>query len=148
MEEGTPPGDEQTAAQAAHPQATISEDKRAAEYLANERTFLAWVRTGISIISLGFVIAKFSVWLRELATRLNPQMHFGQTKASLPIGVTMMALGGILVGLAARRYWVVNHDIERGQVSADHGLIILVTAMVILLSLAMIVYMLVTAANP
>jgi len=147
MKKDTNTRDERSTAPNAPPRATISEDKRATEYLANERTFLAWVRTGISIISLGFVIAKFSVWLRELAVRLNPQAHVGQTKASLPIGVTMMALGGLLVALAARRYWVVNHGIERGHVSADHVLIILVTAMVILLSLAMIVYMLVTAAS-
>ncbi len=46
---------------------------------------------------------------------------------------------------AARRYWVVNHSIERGKVSADHGLVILVTVMVTMLALAMIIYMLLTA---
>jgi hypothetical protein len=49
----------------------LPEDKRASEYLANERTFLAWIRTSIAIISLGFVIAKFGVWLRELATEIG-----------------------------------------------------------------------------
>ncbi len=120
---------------------SISEDKRAAEYLANERTFLAWVRTGIAVISLGFLIAKFSVWLRELAARLNPQDVPRHGGASLPIGLTMMGLGGVLVVLAARRYWVVNHSIEKGKVSADHALVILVTVLVILLTLAMIFYM-------
>ena len=48
--------------------AKIHEDKIATEYLANERTFLAWIRTSIAVISLGFVIAKFSVWLNELAS--------------------------------------------------------------------------------
>lgn len=126
---------------------TISDDKRAAEYLANERTFLAWVRTGIAVISLGFVIAKFSVWLRELATRLNPQSVPRHSGASLPIGLTMMGLGGILVLLAARRYWVVNHSIEKGKVSADHGLIILVTALVLSLTIGMIVYMVISATG-
>ena len=44
------------------PAAPIHEEKRATEYLANERTFLAWVRTSIAVISLGFVVSKFSVW--------------------------------------------------------------------------------------
>jgi putative membrane protein len=123
---------------------SISEDKRATEYLANERTFLAWVRTGIAVISLGFLIAKFSVWLRELATRLNPQAVPRDSGASLPIGLTMMGLGGVLVLLAARRYWVVNHRIEKGKVSADHGLIILVTAVVLSLAIGMIIYMVVS----
>jgi putative membrane protein len=37
--------------------------RQASEYLANERTFLAWVRTSITIISFGFIVAKFNVWL-------------------------------------------------------------------------------------
>ena len=130
------------------PQAIISEDKQAAEYLANERTFLAWVRTSIAVISLGFVVTKFSLWMRELAVRLDPNTTPRRMGASLPIGVTLMALGGLLVMLAARRYWVVNHSIERGKVSANHGLVILVTAMVVFLALAMILYMLLTAEQP
>jgi putative membrane protein len=125
--------------------AEISEDKRATEYLANERTFLAWIRTSIAIISLGFVVAKFSVWLRELAARLDPQMQAPRAGASLPIGVTLMALGSVLAILAAWRYHVVNRDIERGEVKADRGLVVLVTLMVTLLSVSMIVYMLITA---
>lgn len=133
-------------------QTAIAEEKRATEYLANERTFLAWIRTSISIISLGFVVAKFSLWLRELATRLDPQMQTSQMGtsqmgASLPIGVTMMALGGVLAVLAAWRYNVVNRAIESGVVSADRGLVILVTVMVALLCVAMIVYMLLTAQH-
>jgi putative membrane protein len=129
-------------------QVHISDDKRAAEYLANERTFLAWVRTGIAVISLGFVVAKFSLWLNELAVRLNPDNHPSRTGASLPIGVTMMALGGLLAMLAARRYYVVNRGIEKGKVTADHALVILVTIMVGMLAGAMILYMLITAKNP
>ncbi|HQT31693.1 MAG TPA: DUF202 domain-containing protein [Thiobacillus sp.] len=128
-------------------QATIGEAKRATEYLANERTFLAWIRTSLAIISLGFVVAKFSVWLRELAAQLAPQIQTSQTGASMPIGVTMMALGGVLAVLAAWRYHVVNRAIENGVVSADRGLVILVTVMVALLCAAMIVYMLLAAQH-
>ena len=65
----------------------------------------------------------------------------------MPIGVTMMALGGVLAVLAARRYHVVNRAIKNGVVSADRGLVILVTVMVALLCVAMIVYMLLTAQH-
>ena len=57
-------------------------------------------------------------------------------------------MGGLLSVLAAWRYHVVNRDIERGKVSADRGLVILVTAMVMLLSGAMIVLVLLTAEQP
>ena len=106
--------------------ATISEDRKATEYLANERTFLAWIRTSIAIISLGFVVAKFAVWLRELAVRLAPQTPLPSTGMSLPMGVAMMALGGTLAVLAAWHYHLVNRAIERGEVRANRGLVVAV----------------------
>jgi len=128
--------------------ATIDDTKRATEYLANERTFLAWIRTSVAVVSLGFVIARFSVWLRELAVHQEPQVQAHRVGISLPIGVAMMTLGGLLAVLAAWRYHVVNRDIERGKVSADRGLVILVTVMVALLSGAMIALVLLTAEQP
>jgi putative membrane protein len=128
--------------------ATIDETKRATEFLANERTFLAWIRTSVAVVSLGFVLARFSVWLRELSVHRQQQMQVHRGGISLPIGVAMMILGRLLSVLAAWRYHVVNRDIERGKVSADRGLVILVTAMVTLLSGAMIVLVLLTAEQP
>lgn len=130
-----------------YPPAAISEGKRTTEYFANERTFLAWIRTSLAIISLGFVVAKFSLWLRELAMRLDPQMQIYRTGTSLPIGVTMMALGGVLALLAAWRYHVVNGEIARGEVKASRGLVVFVTLMVAGLSVVMIIYMLLTAKH-
>ena len=128
--------------------AAIDETKQASEYLANERTFLAWVRTSVAVVSLGFVIARFGVWLQELSAQRQSQMQVHRGGISLPIGVAMMTLGGLLVILAAWRYHVVNRDIERGKVSADRGLIILVTVMVALLSGAMTALVLLTAGRP
>ena len=126
----------------------IPEEKRAVEYLANERTFLAWIRTSIAVISLGFLVAKFGLWLLELAGQVTPQTRPQSTGASVPAGVVMMALGGVLALLAAWRYHVVNRDIERGEVRADRGLVILVTVMVVLLTAMMIIYLLVTIERP
>ena len=57
----------------------------------------------------------------------------------------MMALGAVLAVLAMRRYHVVNRDIENGEVKADRGLVGLVTFFIVLLAVAMIVYMVMTA---
>jgi putative membrane protein len=128
------------------PHADLHDDKKATEYLANERTFLAWVRTSIAIISLGFVVAKFDVWIRDLAGQeASSQGHPNHPSASLIIGIAMMAIGGVFAALAARRYHRVTRDIERGKVQADRGLILFVTAIVVLLSLAMIACMIVSA---
>ena len=130
------------------PDAAIDESKRATEYLANERTFLAWIRTSVAVISLGFVLARFSVWVRELSAQRQPQVQVHRGGISLPIGVAMMILGGALTILAAWRYHVVNRNIEHGKVSADRGLVVLVTVMVALLSVGMIVFALLTAKQP
>lgn len=122
-------------------------ERLATEYLANERTFLAWIRTSIAIISLGFVVAKFSVWLNELAARMQLAVPTHHTGASMPIGISMMVFGGLLAVLAAWHYHVVNLSIERGVVCPNRGLVIVVTAMVTLMCAAMIGYMLLTARN-
>jgi putative membrane protein len=70
---------------------------RARDHLANERTFLAWVRTGIATIIFGFAIGRFSIALREF-------MHL-QGGASATSGVTawfgvISIVGGVLLILA------------------------------------------------
>ncbi len=64
-----------------------------------------------------------------------------RTGASMPVGMAMIALGGFLPVLAARRFHVVNRDIDRGEAKADRGLVILITVLVALLSVIMIGYM-------
>ena len=43
------------------------ESTRTREHLANERTLLAWVRTAVALMGLGFVVARFGLFLRQLA---------------------------------------------------------------------------------
>lgn len=121
---------------------SVPEEKRAVEYLANERTFLAWVRTSISLIGIGAVLAKITPALRAAT---EGRLHFG---SSLTVGIALMGFGAIISGLAAWRYHVVNLAIERGQVKADIGLILLVTILVITLAVVMSLYSLVTAGQP
>jgi len=45
------------------------------DHAANERTFLAWVRTGIAVIALGVVIEKFNLFLLTLAASLGDAAH-------------------------------------------------------------------------
>jgi uncharacterized membrane protein YidH (DUF202 family) len=111
-------------------------------------TALILDRISVAVISLGFVLARFSVWFREIATQREAQFPIHRAGISLPIGVGMMIFGGLLSVLAAWRYHVVNRDIERGKVKADRGLVILVTVAMALLSGAMIAFALLTAGQP
>ena len=70
---------------------------RARDHLANERTFLAWVRTGVATIIFGFAIGRFSIALREF-------MKFQGYKSITPGFTTWLgiisAVGGVLLLLA------------------------------------------------
>jgi putative membrane protein len=51
------------------------------DHAANERTFLAWVRTGIAIIAFGFVIEKFNIFLLTMASALGGELNRSQLAA-------------------------------------------------------------------
>lgn len=75
-------------------------------YMAAERTFLAWIRTGLSLMGFGFVIARFGVFLREMAHTQGRETAPG-TGFSIWVG-TGLIIAGILLNLISviqhRRY--------------------------------------------
>jgi inner membrane protein YidH len=120
----------------------IPEEARSQEHLANERTFLSWVRTTIALVSLGFVIARLGLWLREAGVNASKLSH-----SVSPIGVGLMGFGALLTVLAAWRYDAVNRQIEAGQVSTDRALVWFVTLAVAVISIALIIYMIADSAQ-
>ena len=71
--------------------------------LAAERTLLAWVRTGLAMMGFGFVVARFGLFLRELAA-VRPGEHQPPGHVSLWLGTTL-----VLVGVAATAYAAADH---------------------------------------
>jgi putative membrane protein len=72
-----------------------------ADHAANERTFLAWVRTGVAVIAFGFVIEKFNLFLLSLlnTASLDPLRRSQLERLSGP-SARFEGLGLILVGIA------------------------------------------------
>lgn len=87
---------------------------RANDVLANERTFLAYVRTALAFIAFGFVIARFSLFEREFAAIVparNPTPGLSTSSG------TAMAVFGVLVALfGAWRYAVTDRALRDGRV--------------------------------
>ena len=112
------------------------------DHLANERTLLAWVRSGIAIMALGFVVARFGLQIRELglqAPRLTP------TWLSTGFGVAIVGCGGALVALATLHHGASTRAIDRGDYRPSAGLILLLSAGAIVVALLLVVYLLISA---
>jgi putative membrane protein len=104
---------------------------------ANERTLLAWIRTGIALMAFGFAIARFAVFLRQVAA-----LHLVEPAASglgsTWIGAALVALGMIANLLATLRYAHLRRAIERGAVGAPSPTLVYVLGgTVTLIGLAM-----------
>ena len=121
-----------------HRHREIPEEHRAAQHLDNERTFLAWVRTNVALISLGFVLARLSPSL-SAAGAVNAGRIMAKT---VPLGIVLVVFGALVTLLAAWRYDKVNREIEAGYVKTDRALVWFIALAIALLSALAVAYML------
>ena len=85
---------------------------------ANERTMLAWIRTGIALMAFGFAIARFGLFLRELATAGAVTAKVGQGLGTARLGTLLVVLGMVTNLVGTVRYGRVRRAILRGDVGA------------------------------
>ena len=100
---------------------------------ANERTMLAWIRTGIALMAFGFAISRFGLFLRQLAAAGAIKLPASQGFGSAWLGGALVALGTITNLLAMVRYGRVYHAIERGEVGAPGSALVYVVGTVAVL---------------
>jgi len=95
---------------------------------ANERTMLAWLRTGIALMAFGFAIARFGVFLRQVAAIGSVPLHGGGAAGfgSTRIGAALVALGMLANLSATIRYGRVRRAIERGELGAPSAVLVYV----------------------
>lgn len=96
--------------------------KRYSDHAANERTFLAWVRTAIAIMAFGFVIEKFDLFLAALA----PQTTFRQIaphgqKFANAAGLAFIAIGVVMIVLAGIRFTATTKAIDADDTLPSPG---------------------------
>ncbi|MBD0263694.1 MAG: DUF202 domain-containing protein [Tolypothrix sp. Co-bin9] len=111
-----------------------SQVDRQREHQANERTFLAWLRTSIALIGFGFAIARFSLFLRQLhstLTQQQPQVH--PIFNSENLGVCLVIFGIIVIASAAWHYNQVFWQIEHGNYRPNRFMVSIITIVVMIL---------------
>ncbi len=81
-------------------------------YFAAERTQLAWIRSGVALMGLGFVVARFGLVLRELSSADTTGPHH---TASLWVGVVLVFFGVALHLNAAVQHAMTIRRLRRGE---------------------------------
>ncbi len=119
---------------------------RQREHQANERTFLAWLRTSIALIGFGFAIARFGIFLRQMSAVANQPIEATQGLLnSQSLGVSLVMIGVIVIGLAAWRYGVTFQQIEQDNYRPNPWMVWIMTAVVMLLGILTIPILLIRA---
>jgi inner membrane protein YidH len=118
--------------------------ERYSDHAANERTFLAWVRTAIAIMAFGFLVQKFDLFLRiasgSLTTRSPPATS--QIVGDIA-GLLLIVLAGAMMLLASLRFRKTTLDIDANEVRPGPGtrLDIILATLLFLLGAILFVYL-------
>jgi putative membrane protein len=113
----------------------------ATDHLANERTFLAWIRTSIGIMAFGFVVVKFSLFVKQISLLLNKQMLLPPKGYSAMLGIFLVLVGTITAVLAYIRYKKVERQLEEGDYQHSSLLLTIITSLIFLVSACLITYL-------
>jgi putative membrane protein len=114
------------------------------DHLANERTFLAWIRTAIGIMAFGFVVVKFSLFVRQLALMMGSPQLVSHRRYSETVGIILVAAGLLTCILAFLRYRKTAKQITSGNYKHSAILIITVMGCIVLVGVLLIAYLIET----
>jgi len=115
------------------------------DHAANERTFLAWVRTAIAVMAFGFLVAKFDLFLKIAAQSLGgeregarmPHGGFGGA-----VGVALILAGTLMVALSTVRFARTSRAIDSADPTTDReGVDLLLAGLMVALGIALLLYL-------
>ena len=122
--------------------------QRSQQYLANQRTFLSWVRTSIALIGLGFAIERFSLFVQQFLLIADPDAAGNVASAtadeySALVGIGMIVVGTGIVVYALKNYLDSNKTIASGKYTPKNTLVYTASAAIVGLGIIMIIFLVV-----
>jgi len=112
------------------------------DHLANERTFLAWIRTSLGIMGFGFVVVKFSLFIRQIELILKRDIVAGsQHEYSGVTGISIVVIGALTVIVAFFKYRKTNKQIEEENFAQTSNSITIVAILIFVIGLVLSWYL-------
>ena len=114
-------------------------------HMANERTFLAWIRTSIGIMAFGFVVEKFALFMKQMSIILGksaientmPPSH----GYSSIVGIFLVGFGTLMGLLAFVRYKKVEKQIDSDTFQPSSTLDIILTVSILAVGIFLVTYL-------
>jgi len=113
----------------------------ASDHLANERTFLAWIRTSIGLMAFGFAVAKFTLFVRQLTYSVQKQVLPSHGYSNL-LGMLLVGIGTLIGLLSYLRYRRLEKQLQTGRYPASQPLSGFLTIFILLIGVLLILYLL------
>ena len=115
-------------------------------FFAAERTLLAWLRTGLTIIALGFVVSRFGLFVRLLALQTPGSTPDARTSLSAGLGVAFVVVGALAIAVAAMQHkrFVATLPLSDLPPAYSRAFALVLSVLVSVLGLALAGYLLVS----
>jgi len=118
-------------------------------HMANERTFLSWIRTSIGIMAFGFVVEKFAIFIKQASCFLGNRTEFKGSLEQVPqstgyssvFGIALIGLGALMGVLAFIQYKKVEKQIDADTYHPSLLLDILLTLSIFAIGIFLIIYL-------
>ena len=113
-----------------------------ADYLAAERTLLAWVRTGLALMGFGFVVARFGLFLQQIQS-IQHSPAAQSYGLSLWFGTALIAAGVAVNVFAGWHHVRLVRQLDQGDTAQSHPPTVAVTIafFLALVGLVMVIYL-------
>jgi putative membrane protein len=112
------------------------------DHLANERTFLAWIRTSIALIGFGFVIVKFALFVQQISLVMGGEALPAGKGHSGTVGIVMVIFGAVIAFLSYLRYRNIERQLNNSQYFPSPVLSAIVAISIVIASILLVIYLL------
>jgi len=110
-------------------------------HMANERTFLSWIRTSIAVMAFGFVVERFAIFMREIPQLLGKESAVPPRGYSSVFGIILVAFGALMGVLAFIRYKRVEKQIDEDTYRPSLILDVLLTITMLAVGIFLVAYL-------